>query len=110
MPTIGVGKSLLRQCCTLTETQAKHQLSDTDQLLLELWGPDGSVVGCAVRRSVSARQPVYVSVGHKVTLATACDIVQKCCLHRVPKPIRQADMLARAAVRTAQFANEASLS
>lgn len=99
MPTIGVAKSLLRQCCNLTETDVKDQLSNLGHLALNLTSLDGAVVGCAVRRNLQARQPVYVSVGHRVSLATACDIVHGCCLHRIPEPIRQADILARAAVR-----------
>ena len=99
MPTIGVAKSLLRQCCKLTETDVKDQLSYSGQLKLNLTSLDGAVIGCAVRRNLQARQPVYVSVGHRVSLATACDIVHGSCLHRIPEPIRQADILARAAVR-----------
>ena len=105
MPTIGVAKTLLRQPCTLTETEVKDQLSQTEQLHLPLHGPQGNVVGRAVRRSITARQPVYVSVGHRVSLASACDIVQRCCLYRIPEPIRQADILARAALRAAQAAS-----
>ena len=102
MPTIGVAKTLLRQSCTLTETEVKDQLSSSRQLQLQLYGQDGTAVGCAIRRSMSARQPVYVSVGHKVSLSTACHIVQECCLYRIPEPIRQADILARSAMRAAQ--------
>ena len=104
MPTIGIAKTLLRQSCNLTETECKDQLSSNRQLQLQLYGPDGTALGCAIRRSMSARQPVYVSVGHKVSLSTACHIVQKSCVHRIPEPIRQADILARAALRTAQAA------
>ncbi|DBB00290.1 TPA: hypothetical protein ACH3X1_014115 [Trebouxia sp. C0004] len=56
------------------------QLSCSGQLTLNLTSLDGAVVGCAVRRNLQARQPVYVSVGHTVGLATACDIVHGCCL------------------------------
>ena len=99
MPTIGVAKRLLRQCCNLTETDVMDQLSRSGQLTLDLTSSDGAVIGCSVRRNLQARQPVYVSVGHRVSLATACDIVHGCCLHRIPEPIRQADLLARATVR-----------
>ena len=100
MPTVGVAKSLLKQCCTVTETEVKDQLSHTGQVMAKLHNAMGSTIGCAVRRDVQARQPVYVSVGHKVSLATGCDIVLKSCLYRIPEPIRQADMLARELART----------
>lgn len=99
---IGSSESLLRQCCTTTETEVKDQLSQTKQIMAELYNNDGTTVGCAVRRNVQARQLVYVSVGHKVSLDTACDIVLKSCLHRIPEPIRQADMKARELARTTQ--------
>lgn len=103
MPTIGVAKSLLTQCCTVTETEVKDQLSQTGQVMAKLYNAVGATVGCAVKRNVQARQPVYVSTGHKVSLETACDIVLKCCLHRIPEPVRQADMLARTVARTAHL-------
>lgn len=47
-------------------------------------------------------RPVYVSVGHRISLASALAAVQRCCRHRVPEPIRQADLLSRAEVRRLQ--------
>ena len=102
MPTVGVAKSLLRQCCTVTEAEVKDQLCQTGQVIAELHNAVGSTVGCAVRRNMQARQPVYVSVGHRISLETACAIVFKSCLHRIPEPIRQADILARELARNAQ--------
>ena len=108
IPTIGVAKTLLRQCCTVTETEVKDQLRQTGGVMIELCNAVGITVGCAVKRNVQARQPVYVSIGHKVSLKTACDIVLKCCLYRIPEPVRQADMLARELARTARSQPESS--
>ena len=99
MPTVGVGKTLLKHSCTMSETEVKDHLWHTTQVMAELHNAAGRVVGCAVKRNLQARQPVYVSVGHKVSLGRACNIVYRCCLHRIPEPIRQADMLARALAR-----------
>ncbi len=53
------------------------------------------LLGAAV--SVAHKQrPVYVSVGHRVSLATAVRLVVACCRYRIPEPIRQADILSRA--------------
>ena len=103
MPTIGVAKTLLRQCCTVTETEVKDQLSQTGRVRVNLCDAAGTTVACAVKRNLHARQPVYVSIGHKVSLETACDVVLKCCLYRIPEPIRQADMLARKLARDAHL-------
>ena len=69
------------------------------KLTLDLTSPDGAVIGCSVRRSLQARQPLYVAVGHRVSLATTFEIVHGCYLHRIPEPIRQDGILARATVR-----------
>ena len=101
--TIGVAKSLLQPDCTLNEKQVKDVLDTKQTLMLDLLNPAWQTVGCAVRHSLTARQPVYVSVGHKVSLATACSVVCQCCKHRIPEPIRQADILARHLMRNANM-------
>jgi len=49
----------------------------------------------ALRTSDEAEKPVYVSVGHKISLETAAWLTGKCSLYRIPEPIRQADILSR---------------
>jgi deoxyribonuclease V len=50
-----------------------------------------------VLRSKARTNPLYISVGHKVDLETAVDLV-KCCLrgYRLPEPTRLADKLSKA--------------
>eukprot|EP01025_Chloroclados_australasicus_P032904 TRINITY_DN3341_c0_g1_i7.p3 TRINITY_DN3341_c0_g1~~TRINITY_DN3341_c0_g1_i7.p3 ORF type:complete len:285 (+),score=14.75 TRINITY_DN3341_c0_g1_i7:74-856(+) len=43
--------------------------------------------------SASIRDGVYE--GHRVSLETALEIVRRCCLYRIPEPIRQADKRSR---------------
>uniref|UniRef100_A0A3B1IFD7 Endonuclease V n=1 Tax=Astyanax mexicanus TaxID=7994 RepID=A0A3B1IFD7_ASTMX len=43
----------------------------------------------ALRSSGSSTKPVYVSVGHRISLATAVRLTLSCCRYRVPEPIRQ---------------------
>ncbi len=51
------------------------------------------VLGAAVRTRSGVR-PVFISVGHLVTLDTACAVVLRCApRYRVPEPTRQADRL-----------------
>lgn len=83
VPTIGVAKSLL--------------IGQVGQVNAEGWAPitdKGELVGAAVRRS-EMEQPVYVSIGHKVSLERAIEIV-KCCMKstRISEPIRVAHELA----------------
>ena len=87
MPTIGVAKSLLI---------GKHdQLPDTKgswQLLIH----KGETIG-AVLRTRQGVKPVYVSIGHRISLNTAIDYVLSCTpKYRLPETTRIADKLASA--------------
>ena len=42
-----------------------------------------------MRTSAEATNPVYVSVGHKISLETAVQLVLVCSFKRVPEPVRQ---------------------
>jgi len=55
----------------------------------------GETVGAAVRTRDRVK-PVYVSVGHRVSLPTAVELTLRCCDgYRVPKPTREADRIVR---------------
>ncbi|MCG6138115.1 MAG: deoxyribonuclease V [Nostoc sp. LLA-1] len=87
MPTIGVAKSLLI---------GKHdELPD----IKGNWQPlkhNGEIIG-AVLRTRQGVKPVYVSIGHKVSLPTAIDYVLRCTpKYRLPETTRVADKLASA--------------
>jgi len=88
-PTIGVAKNLL-----CGEVKG----------LGDRWRPivdDGEIIGAAVFTKTNGK-PVYVSVGHKVSLETAIRIVLNCTReYRIPEPIRQAHMIAERAKRKA---------
>lgn len=85
MPTIGVAKSLF---------VGKH-----DELPVEKgsWQPlrhQGETVG-VVLRSRTGVKPLYVSVGHRISLPTAIDYVLRCTTkYRLPETTRWADKLA----------------
>lgn len=40
------------------------------------------------------------ATGHRLSLASAVELVARCCLHRIPEPIRQADLRSRQWLRT----------
>ncbi len=86
-PTIGVAKSIL--------------CGEVKDMTREGWAPlvdRGEIVGAAVTTKVG-RRPVYVSIGHKVSLKRAIEIVKRCArartrTHRIPEPIFTAHKIA----------------
>lgn len=100
-PTIGVGKSMNMGACSQSDKQIRSALVRSGQLQLPLMQGD-QVVGTAVRKSLHHSRPVYVSVGHRVSLETAARVVSACLAHKIPEPIRQADLVSRDLVRRAR--------
>jgi len=85
LPTIGVGKTrLVGQFSEVPDRRGEwSSLND-----------EGEIVG-AVLRTRQAVKPVFVSVGHRISLETAIQFVLRCCLrYRLPEAIRQAHRLA----------------
>ena len=80
-PTIGVAKSLL--CGDVREDQ-----------FIEL---DGDILG--FRMKTEGRKPIYVSVGHKVCLESAINIVKRLVKSEewLPEPLRIADISSKTA-------------
>ena len=94
IPTIGISKTLNSRS-KLTDKQVKDHMLATNSLEYPLVDHAGLVVGCAIRKTLQHRQPVYVSVGHKISLKTAVELAKRSCLFKLPEPVRQADILAR---------------
>lgn len=82
-PTIGVAKSLL---CGKVEPVGKHG-----------WAPlmdGGEIIGAEVVTKPGTK-PIYVSIGHRVSLRRAIDIVRNCTrAYRIPEPTRRAHITA----------------
>eukprot|EP00795_Rhopilema_esculentum_P009577 gene9577-17332_t len=53
----------------------------------------------AFKSTQDTRKPIYISVGHKISLHNAVKIVGKCCKYRIPEPVRQADIISREYMR-----------
>ena len=83
-PTIGVAKTLL--CGEVLPKKEEDRYS-----LIML---NEKVVGAAVTTRIGVK-PVFVSVGHKVSLETAIGIVLETSKLRIPEPIRLADRLSK---------------
>ncbi|XP_069916289.1 endonuclease V isoform X8 [Oryctolagus cuniculus] len=78
LPCIGVAKKLLQVDGLEKDAAHKEQ---------------------ALRSHDRSTKPVYVSVGHKVSLETAVRLTRHCCRFRVPEPVRQADIRSREHIR-----------
>jgi len=93
-PTIGCAKSLLIGLHRLPGVSR-----GSDALLYDA---NHRVIGTVVRTRARVK-PVFVSVGHRISLAQAVRLTLACGKgYRIPEPTRQADLLAEQAKREAQ--------
>ncbi|XP_036924723.1 endonuclease V isoform X3 [Sturnira hondurensis] len=53
----------------------------------------------ALRSHEHSTKPLYVSVGHRVSLEVAVRLTHSCCRFRIPEPLRQADIRSRDYIR-----------
>jgi deoxyribonuclease V len=90
VPTIGCGKTRL---IGTAETPKKHRGASAP--LMDY----GKIIG-SVLRTQNEINPVFVSIGHKVSLLTACEwILRLTTKYRLPETTRYADQLVRALFR-----------
>ncbi|XP_026100890.1 endonuclease V isoform X2 [Carassius auratus] len=101
LPCVGVAKNLLHVEGVVRSEEHQSQINALKKSgdSFPLTTASGRVLGKALRSSQSSIKPVYVSVGHRITLDTAVRLTHTCCLYRVPEPIRQADIRSREYLR-----------
>lgn len=86
LPSIGVAKSRL----VGTHDEPGPGRGDRAPLV-----DRGEVIGAVLRTRIRVK-PVYVSIGHRVSLEAAIDYVMRCTTrYRLPEPTRLADKLSR---------------
>jgi deoxyribonuclease V len=86
IPSIGVAK---------TPFIGEHQPLDEHRGAWQPITDQGEVIGAVLRTQTNVN-PVYVSVGHRISLATAINIVLQCApKFRLPETTRQADQLSK---------------
>ncbi|KAJ4707627.1 endonuclease V family protein [Melia azedarach] len=97
LPTIGIGKNL--HCVDGLTHSGVRKLFDvkenSDADIITLIGSSGSVWGVAMRSTPNTLKPIFVSIGHRISLNTTVEIAKMSCKFRVPEPIRQADIKSR---------------
>ncbi|XP_057425012.1 uncharacterized protein LOC130718439 [Lotus japonicus] len=101
LPTIGIGKNLhhvdgLDQSTVRKLLGAKENSSKD---FITLVGCSGHIWGAAMRATQGSIKPIFISIGHRISLQTAITIVQMTCKYRVPELIRQADIRSRDYIR-----------
>ncbi|XP_004498613.1 uncharacterized protein [Cicer arietinum] len=101
LPTIGIGKNLhhvdgLDKSRVMKLLEAKENSSKD---FITLVGSSGRTWGVAMRSKQRSLKPIFVSIGHRISLQTAITIIQMTCKYRIPEPIRQADISSRDYIR-----------
>lgn len=85
IPAIGVAKSLLI---------GKHELLPDERGAWQPLRDRDEIIG-AVLRSRAGTKPLYISIGHRISLPTALDYVMRCTpKYRLPETTRRAHALA----------------
>lgn len=90
--TIGVSKSFLQLDGLVESDYINEDKTDRQPRPVKL--VSGEVIATALYPSLS-KHPIFVSVGHEITLETAVELVQNTSKRRLPEPIRLADDLSR---------------
>ena len=100
MPAIGCAKSRLIGCHQEPGPQKGSRTSLLDK---------NEVLGTVLRTRDQVK-PVFVSVGHKIDLATAEQVVLECAIaYRLPEPTRLADQLVAVAKRNNRHSKTGSV-
>ncbi|XP_022379297.1 endonuclease V isoform X4 [Enhydra lutris kenyoni] len=101
LPCVGVAKKLLQVDGLENDAQHKEKirLLQAGGDSFPLVGGSGTVLGMALKSHDHSSKPLYVSVGHKISLEAAVRLTRGCCRFRIPEPVRQADIRSRDYIR-----------
>ena len=99
-PTIGCAKSIFDldgfNRGTIKKITAEFKKEgEVKGVSRALEGKSKRVWGYALKTTKKSFNPLIVTRGHKVGLESAVDVVTKCCIYRVPEPVRAADKESR---------------
>ncbi|GMH40633.1 hypothetical protein BSKO_08537 [Bryopsis sp. KO-2023] len=109
-PTIGVAKNL--HCVDGLETEAVEMkvrgimARKRGKGYMPLVGRTRGTLGAAMYGhgpGKGTKMPLYVSIGHRLSLESAVDLVDKCAKYRIPEPVRQADLRSRRVIKSKEF-------
>lgn len=107
IPTIGISKKWY-QCSDLdrvaTMEKAKKELTKSGDYL-PLTDSANITWGAAFRSTSDSSVPIFISIGHMISLKSAVEIVNRSCKFRIPETVRQADLRSREWLRNNPFPN-----
>lgn len=98
IPTIGISKTLL-YLQDWKQSEIRNEISEKGYSDLKIISPDGIKVVSRAITSKSSKNPIYISIGHMVSLDHAEKVARSVHIFRIPEPIRQADQLCRKACK-----------
>ena len=85
IPTVGIAKTLL---CGKPEFTPEKE-GDFSRIIYK-----NKTIGFCLKSSKKDK-PVFISPGHKISFETSLKIVKEFCKHRIPEPIRMADIIGK---------------
>lgn len=100
IPTIGVSKSFLKLEGLHEYTfiiENVRNISSTFEL--PVITPFQGQVATALYSGKSKHPRCYVSIGNRISISKAVEVIKKCSISKIPEPIRQADLISRDIIR-----------
>ncbi len=92
--SVGVSKTLM--CVDgLDEKKIKTEFKDeclTKGSYMPLIGKSDKLWGAAFRSTLDTINPIYISIGHNISLQSSIILTSKLCKYRIPEPIRNSDI------------------
>lgn len=95
IPTVGVATRLCHVDGLVKRVVKFDAATSAIKRALLVSNKDGKILGVAGCFAKKTTNPIYVSVGHNISLETATAVVEACCKYRVPEPVRLAKKLSR---------------
>lgn len=94
-PTIGVSKKLYQVFGLENNPEHKNRikqlLKEGDYFELRSNEDDQELLGYCYRSTNESTNPVYISIGHKISWSTSLWLIKQCITkYRIPEPIRNA--------------------
>ncbi|CAL1526026.1 unnamed protein product [Lymnaea stagnalis] len=101
VPTIGVAKTLISAQGVTDDQEHKDKKKQLQEATdgFDLISDSGEVLGMCLRVHDKAPNPIYISVGHMISLKSAVWIALECSKYRIPEPVRRADLDSREYIR-----------
>ncbi|CAG0881828.1 unnamed protein product [Cyprideis torosa] len=96
LAAVGVAKNLLHipELGVLRDKSIEQQLHYGERRSIQ-----EDLDAVMLKTSRDSFRPVYVSIGHRISIDTAAQLVLRCCKTRIPEPIRFADATSREVLR-----------